>query len=238
METSQRLIVNQSHDKNHINTGNTKQLRRNDEDQFGDCKRNGSTNKIWLVLTIALCFVLGSALVFSFIMYKNLKHAYNNRFSNTEEPKFTNSNKLVTNFQQFTQSEGYTSVLNISRLPHNVKPTYYKLKLRVDVNKLVFNGYCEIKVKCYQSTKFIILHSEQTLEHQQDPIVLDSLQNILPIRKTHVNNYYSYFSIELEDMMTSGNSYTIIFKSYQAPILSDLKGLYLSSYKLSNGTTR
>jgi hypothetical protein len=239
-DTNQKLIfIKPYQDGNQVAARNRRRLGQYSESDDEGISESGRVKRRWLILTIALCFVLGSALIYSFIRYKNLQYAYDHdmRTSSRQQP--------ISPFQTVNDTRSLTThltcrpnMLNVSRLPHDVKPLHYNLKLRIDVNNFAFSGYCEIRVQCFRSTKFIFLHSEALLKHDEAPVVLDMFQNQLSIVSIHVNDMFSYLIIELADLLAVDNIYTIIFKSYQAPILNDLKGLYSSSYKLSNGTTK
>jgi hypothetical protein len=229
-DTSQKLIFIRPTSEQKVVFQYKKRLRQPIED---DKKTgHGRVRRRWLVLTTALCSALSIALVICFVRHENLKRSYHN-----ERQSVTNKVDIL-NTQQHVTKAAMLDLLNSSRLPHDVKPTHYKLNLRIDVNQLEFHGSCEITVKCYQATEYVFLHSEATLKHEYGPIVMDSLQNKLAVRNVHINNMYSYLIIELAQKLSVGNTYTIVFKQYHAPILNDLKGLYASSYKLTNGTIR
>lgn len=147
-----------------------------------------------------------------------------------EEEQLPKSNSIWNNFQ----------------LPPFFKPSYYTLDLKIDVVKREFYANCSITFKCFESNKFLVLHSGPNLKYlgaNKLPVINqinEFSQNItgqLSVAKIEINEFYSYIIIVLERGQTfkKGQTYSVNFINYYSEITDNLKGIYYSTY-MSNNT--
>jgi len=59
------------------------------------------------------------------------------------------------------EEEGSIQPWRKSRLPTNLLPRHYDLRLSVDMDNFTFSGEVSIQLECVNATKFIVLHAER-----------------------------------------------------------------------------
>lgn len=123
------------------------------------------------------------------------------------------------------------------RLPKNVIPSRYSLWLLIDLAEVSFSGNVTIAVRVTEPTLLISLNYKE--------IAVD--WNGVDLRTINANRAFTLQNLELRpldeiavlrftEQLPVGDY--LISLSFGAPIRSDLRGLYMSSYRYSDGTTR
>ncbi|XP_013391589.1 aminopeptidase N [Lingula anatina] len=128
------------------------------------------------------------------------------------------------------------------RLPRNIIPYHYTLRLRVDLDTFIFNGSVEINTKIKNSTNFIILHSNLLNISSRAVHVTTRDRNGV---KTHINILQHFHAdennllvLQVEKALLAGQECTIYFGEFTGPLSDDLRGLYRSLYKTAAGEVR
>ncbi|CAF0929907.1 unnamed protein product, partial [Brachionus calyciflorus] len=146
-----------------------------------------------------------------------------------------NYEKLKKWFQiQIKNDESNSEIINY-RLPDNLKPYFYDLKIKPNFNlfKLYgnesFDGDVRINLTCLKPTNKIVLH-QKNLQIQSFKINEDlQSQNDLDY-----DLQKDFLIIKLKTECIQNSKYSILIK-YSGNLSDSLAGFYLSSYKDSNG---
>lgn len=123
------------------------------------------------------------------------------------------------------------------RLPTNVTPSRYSLWLLIDLAEVSFSGNVSIAVSVLEPTFLISLNYKE----------IDVDWSAVILRSSDGNRLYTYQSealrpideiadIRFTEELPVGDY--LISLSFSAPMRSDLRGLYQSSYRYVDGSTR
>ncbi len=123
------------------------------------------------------------------------------------------------------------------RLPGSIIPSYYDLKLTVDLGSFTFNGSVDIHANVTGDTEHVILHANALTIRQANITVMD-----LNSKKIHRISEYvevpenQFYVLVMRDWLKRGE-YRIHFGEFSGRIEDDLRGLYRSMYKDAEGRT-
>ena len=125
------------------------------------------------------------------------------------------------------------------RLSDSLAPSFYTIELRVDLDKFIFSGSVEIEVLCRSETYYVTVHVNSLNITRSEVSIVDLdtggrveiyKQVSVPVNQFHV--------IQTTNSLEPGHRYKIRFGSFAGKLHDDLRGLYRSSYKDSDGNTR
>ncbi|OON21510.1 hypothetical protein X801_02592 [Opisthorchis viverrini] len=131
------------------------------------------------------------------------------------------------------------------RLPYDVLPRFYSLRLQVrlhkdDTPRFCFNGSVVIKIYCTSSTDSIFVHAFHNLNVSLDLIKVETLLDDdsegsnVQIKKITYDNDLQWYHILLQSKLEAGQFYRVTFGQFWSPLQTELKGWYLSSYDEGN----
>lgn len=123
------------------------------------------------------------------------------------------------------------------RLPTNVIPTRYSLWLLIDLAEVSFSGNVTIAVSVTEPTFLISLNYKDLVVDWSEVI----LRSIDGNRQFTFQSQVSRIVDEIADIRFTEQipvGEYLISLSFAAPMRSDLRGLYRSSYRYVDGTTR
>ncbi len=125
------------------------------------------------------------------------------------------------------------------RLPDHLVPSFYTLELKVDVDKFTFEGSVDIKIEMKQSYEFVIVHVN-SLDITGSRVLVRNLENneeveIMEQIPVKPNQFYV---LRMAEPLAQKKRYLIRFGEFKGTLQDDLRGLYRSSYKDQQGTTR
>lgn len=131
------------------------------------------------------------------------------------------------------------------RLPRHLEPVHYDLELVVFLQNNSFYGNVKMFVYAKKSTRYVVFHIKPLYLH----IVESEVSVTLASETNESNGVYDIvrqfddyekeiYVLELKQKLVAGNNYSINIDTFTGPLLGDLKGLYLSSYKDSTGEKR
>ena len=125
------------------------------------------------------------------------------------------------------------------RLPDNLVPSFYELKLKVDLEKFTFEGSVDIQVDVQKTYEFVIVHIN-SLDIVGSLVVVKNLETneeieILERIPVKPNQFYV---LRMAEPLMAGNRYLVQFGKFKGNLQDDLRGLYRSSYKDQQGNTR
>ena len=120
------------------------------------------------------------------------------------------------------------------RLPGNVKPSHYDLKLVPDLSKFTFDGEVIIQLSVVEATRRIVLNAaELTLKEAS----LTRGSQVLTDIKITSNEEAETATLELSEEIAAGGD--VLLKIVYTGILNDkLNGFYRSKYKGEDGSDR
>lgn len=125
------------------------------------------------------------------------------------------------------------------RLPGNLVPSFYKLQLKVDLDKFTFEGSVEIQVNVKNDFEYVIVHvnslditgSQVLVRDLATDLEIDIIQRI-PVKPNQ------FYVLHLAEPLMKGSNYLVRFGHFKGKLQDDLRGLYRSSYKDQKGKTR
>lgn len=260
-----RLIYNETVNKmKHFGGRSRNELEEEDDDEDENKIKSEEPriqiktvykSKRWILALTCLCLLLTATLIGSFIKYKRCCSNNNNADINSKnyspvncsnkrdsEEIFSNSDEIIEEIFEEKLNKNW----NNSRLPENIKPFYYKIKLRIDVEQKQFSGSCTIKFVCLEQISFLVLHSDSNIQFEYInylPKIYETsndskLGRLLNIKSMTYNSFFTYLIIELNDgeFFRKKRNYTIVFENFHSQIKNDLKGLYYGTYTSKNAT--
>jgi len=261
-----RLIYNETKNKMK-KLGGGRSQNENDEEEEEDEDENKikSENptiqirtvyksKRWILALTCLCLLLTATLIGSFIKYKrccptNSEYIRKNKENSVNCSNKRDSEEISTNSLELVEEEFEEKLnknWNNSRLPENIKPVYYKIDLRIDVEQKEFSGSCTIKFVCLEQISFLVLHADTNIQFEHAnylPRIYETsndskLGRLLNLKSMTYNSFYTYLIIELNEgeFFRKKRNYTIVFENYQSQIKNDLKGIYYGTYNSKNVT--
>lgn len=123
---------------------------------------------------------------------------------------------------------------NVMRLPRNVQPLHYKLVIQPHLppENCTLDGYVEIKVRCQEETKDIILHTKELKISSLNVTEVGSAN--LPVSGTSSNEDNEMFTIHLDEYLKPKSTY-LISMEYQGVLNNQSMGLYRASYTNKDG---
>lgn len=129
----------------------------------------------------------------------------------------------------------------VSRLPGQVIPTHYKLKLKPDIygadpSTFRFEGSVTIEVLCKVDTDWIYLHADRLDIDNADVSVKDKATGENIVAHPMYNKELHFFYMHLMKKLVEGQTYIIEFKKFSGPLTMDGQGLYYSSYREGDET--
>lgn len=131
---------------------------------------------------------------------------------------------------------------NEIRLPRSVVPSFYRLKLRVDMDQFLFFGSVEIYVDVVSDTDFIVLHVnslsidpenvllllQEERKEEEDDEWEDEQESL---KRTTASPNHDLFILETHEVLRRGSKRRIVISNFNGTINDDLRGLYRSVYK-------
>ena len=124
------------------------------------------------------------------------------------------------------------------RLPRNVLPTKYNLKLSLDPNNSTFTGSVHIKVTIKESTNEVVVHAADLNIAGEHIQIVDPKGDLVTISDVSTDVIYETYILHTKQELVQGEDYDLIFGEFEGSIRSDMRALYRSSYKTTNGTVR
>eukprot|EP00794_Sanderia_malayensis_P006949 gene6949-7729_t len=123
------------------------------------------------------------------------------------------------------------------RLPKNLKPLHYDLKIRVNMSDALFYGVVRIRFAVVAATSYIILHVDPTRMHYKRLVVTDMSNR--PIERKTTMHHASFLFVEMNENLQQGLLYTITINYYSDFKNYPQKGLYwVRNRSLYNPATR
>ena len=123
------------------------------------------------------------------------------------------------------------------RLPQNVIPIHYNLRIKANVNELSFNGTQSMFVRVTNATKYVLFHFKQMNITEFKIYKMDGYsKQSVAIAGGQSKPTNEYFVIETTNQMQPGNYEVEV--QFQALVSKKLTGFYRSTYKNQNGQTR
>ena len=215
-------------------------------------------SKRWILALICLCIILTVTLIGCFINYRKCCYVSNggsahaimaNRLPLNCSYKRDSDSDYDMQSQEIGDElfqETLNKSWNNSRLPENLKPYFYKIDLRIDVEKRVFTGSCSIKFTCLEKISFLVLHSEENVKFNTInylPKIHEGASDLrlgrrLALKNMTYNSFFNYIIIELGDgeYFRRKRNYTVVFENFSSEIKNDLKGIYYGTYNSKNVT--
>ncbi|KAK3594679.1 hypothetical protein CHS0354_016345 [Potamilus streckersoni] len=126
------------------------------------------------------------------------------------------------------------------RLPRNLDPVHYDLKLEVNLAKGRYSGCVRMLIHVVTPTRYIVFHSSDfiVINKNNITVTLNRNNSQVEIVQHHWISESQFYILEAKSELLSGSNYTVDIKSFGGFILPDLKGIYISSYKTNDGETR
>lgn len=125
-------------------------------------------------------------------------------------------------------------------LPTHLKPLRYLLDLEPNFTTDTFTGSVTIEFEVLQSSDNIILHAKE-LVIRQDTITVSSSADENPptvFNATFSNDDKEFYTIFLNNNLTSEILYNVTIGSFQGILNSDNDGFYLAKYTDKHGNER
>ncbi|NP_001191602.1 aminopeptidase [Aplysia californica] len=135
-------------------------------------------------------------------------------------------------------SDGYGYPWSNIRLPRSLIPSFYEIQLKVDLTKFIFEGSVNISLKVNTRTKYIVFHrsvididdSSLLVRSRYSPPRRIVQQFQVPDRQFHV--------IEVDQELEMSTTYTLTIGHFSGKLITNLRGLYKSSYTTMDGQTK
>ena len=125
------------------------------------------------------------------------------------------------------------------RLPRDLIPSGYDLRLKVDLTRFIFYGSVDIRVTCTEPTWYVIVNINDLNITESVVSVRESISGrAVDIRRQVAVPINQFYVLELADQLRTDVSYRIRFGNFSGHLKDDLRGLYRSHYKTSDGKTR
>lgn len=124
------------------------------------------------------------------------------------------------------------------RLPRSVIPTLYEIRIQIDLTTLAYQGTVNTTVHVNTSTKYIIFHRNKIdVDVSKVSVTCKQAPERYVVRQFEEKDK-NFHVVEIDDDLVAGDTCTVIVGNYTGHLGTDLKGLYLSSYKNHQGETR
>lgn len=129
------------------------------------------------------------------------------------------------------------------RLPFNVVPRFYSLKLQANIYdtppvNFTFNGSVVIEIFCTSQTDQFYVHAHGDLNVSIGQVqVYKKGETVNRISSLSFDKSRQWFIIKLKEPLVEGQTYFVDFPEFRGPLTTNLKGWYLSSY-MENGVEK
>ncbi|KAF5299274.1 hypothetical protein FQA39_LY02447 [Lamprigera yunnana] len=128
------------------------------------------------------------------------------------------------------------------RLPQNIRPNRYHLKITPHFPEETFEGSVSIEIDVLEDSTSITLHSSELNLPSKDEIIVkeaDTNKELNIIFAGPVESKdHEFFKIELSQTLFKGQKYIITFPRYDASFSILNRGLYHGTYTDTHGTIR
>ena len=125
------------------------------------------------------------------------------------------------------------------RLPRDLIPSGYDLRLKVDLTRFLFYGSVEIEIKCAEPTQYVIVNVNDLNISQSLVSVKEALSgSAVDIARQIPVPINQFYVIELGEYLRRDVIYRVKFGNFTGRLKDDLRGLYRSHYKRGDGTIR
>ncbi|KAK7054156.1 aminopeptidase [Favolaschia claudopus] len=118
-------------------------------------------------------------------------------------------------------------IVDTYRLPANVEPIHYDLKIRTDLKELVFDGVVWIKIRFVDATAAIVLNAFEIELGTSSSVTLDSGKTCCPTKQS-MNPDTQRVTLSFADAFVAGSS-AVLHMSFRAKV-SNLSGYYKSDW--------
>lgn len=155
-----------------------------------------------------------------------------------------NDLKLLSSYQLIEENgtaktdmvaENRTGQMDVFRLPNDVVPVSYSLRIATDFEKLTFSGHVEIVIEAVSRTCRITLNAKDVNVTEVE--VIDHKSNVaLDVVNQYIVERNEQLIIELNSTnicLTPSKLYIVKIK-YDAYLREDMSGYYKSSYRENN----
>lgn len=182
-----------------------------------------------LLLVLVVCALLVLVAVLPWLLMRPCP-------ANTSPDSLDNSSRLPTTPRPTVDPSLPWSDI---RLPRSLLPLHYSLQLTVDLDTFTFTGITEITVRVAQQTRYVIVHVNALSVRRHSTHVRDHVSNatVALSRQLHVRRNQFYVLVTSTPLQ-AGRLYTIRFGHFSGQIQDDLRGLYRSMYRDSNGKVK
>lgn len=119
----------------------------------------------------------------------------------------------------------------IYRLPGNIEPLSYDLRIIPNLEKFNFNGKVTINILVQYTTDVIQLHSKNLLI-KGPQVFKQSNTDRVPIKEFHFDEKNDLLIISLTDSMTYGSTYTLNL-DFEGVMSDGTNALYATFYKIN-----
>lgn len=126
------------------------------------------------------------------------------------------------------------------RLPYSLIPHRYQVDLVVNLTGFSFSGAVRIDLHVDKSTAYIIFHRHEKLNVSDASVAVidsDTLEK-RKIRSIFRVPHNQQYVVELTEPLKTGRDYSLHVGAFDGHLTTDLRGLYLSSYKTGSGKVR
>ncbi|XP_046856975.1 aminopeptidase N-like [Xenia sp. Carnegie-2017] len=125
------------------------------------------------------------------------------------------------------------------RLPKDIKPMTYKVRLHPDLKTFKFNGSVVIKILALAHTNRIVFH-QKGLNFSKDEIIIKGVEDDekIAVRDMRLDLKNEQVLIKTARFLRKNHAYTIRISIFNGNLNENLEGFYKSSYKTSSGEIR
>lgn len=134
----------------------------------------------------------------------------------------------------FSQNQAAEQFLNY-RLPTNVIPSRYSLSILTDFSDVSFSGNVTIALRVTQPTNLISLNYKE-ITVDWNGVVLRTSNRAFTLQSLELRPLDEIADLRFTEQLPVDDY--LISLSFGAPMRSDLRGLYISSYRYLDGATR
>lgn len=125
------------------------------------------------------------------------------------------------------------------RLPKDIKPMTYKVRLHPDLKTFKFTGSVVIKILALTHTNRIVFH-QKGLNFSKDEIIIKGVEDgeKIAVRDMRLDLKNEQVLIKTARFLRKNHAYTMRISTFHGNLNENLEGFYKSSYKTSSGEIR
>ncbi|KAF5299273.1 hypothetical protein FQA39_LY02446 [Lamprigera yunnana] len=128
------------------------------------------------------------------------------------------------------------------RLPKNVKPISYYIKLEPNFQEKTFKGTVSIAIDVLENSTSITLHSYKLTMPSKDKIIVKEADTNYELNTVFAGPVASinhqFFKIQLSEILHEGGKYIITFPNFQGYLGNGTQSFSINTFKDTDGTIR